>query len=62
MVSNFLFLFTLHLQLLVKKYTMERLAEVYRVSCEKSRDTASLNEYDWIPGKIVRCFYDKDFR
>ncbi|CAJ2649386.1 unnamed protein product [Trifolium pratense] len=48
--------------LLVKKYTMERLAEVYRVSCEKSRDTASLNEYDWIPGKIVRCFYDKDFR
>jgi sister-chromatid-cohesion protein PDS5 len=50
------------LQLLVKKYTMERLAEVYRVSCEKSRDTASLNEYDWIPGKIVRCFYDKDFR
>ncbi|XP_058753154.1 sister chromatid cohesion protein PDS5 homolog A-like isoform X1 [Vicia villosa] len=48
--------------LLVKKYTMERLAEVFRVYCEKSCDTANLNEYYWIPGKIVRCFYDKDFR
>ncbi|KAI5414430.1 sister chromatid cohesion protein PDS5 homolog A isoform X3 [Lathyrus oleraceus] len=48
--------------LLVKKYTMERLAEVYRVYCEKSCDIANLNEYYWIPGKIIRCFYDKDFR
>ncbi|RDX89521.1 Sister chromatid cohesion protein PDS5-like B, partial [Mucuna pruriens] len=48
--------------LLVKKYTMERLAEVYRVVCEKSSDTVNPNEYNWIPGKILRCFYDKDFR
>ncbi|XP_052727860.1 sister chromatid cohesion protein PDS5 homolog A isoform X4 [Vigna angularis] len=48
--------------LLVKKYTMERLAEVYRVLCEKSSDTVIPNEYNWIPGKILRCFYDKDFR
>ncbi|XP_047148775.1 sister chromatid cohesion protein PDS5 homolog A-like isoform X1 [Vigna umbellata] len=48
--------------ILVKKYTMERLAEVYRVVCEKSSDTVNPNEYNWIPGKILRCFYDKDFR
>ncbi|KAL2339290.1 hypothetical protein Fmac_013736 [Flemingia macrophylla] len=48
--------------LLVKKYTMERLAEVYRVVCEKSSDTVNPDEYNWIPGKILRCFYDKDFR
>ncbi|XP_061339796.1 sister chromatid cohesion protein PDS5 homolog A-like isoform X2 [Gastrolobium bilobum] len=48
--------------LLVKKYTMERLPEMYRVFCEKSGDLVNPNEYDWIPGKILRCFYDKDFR
>ncbi|KAK7303437.1 hypothetical protein RJT34_14343 [Clitoria ternatea] len=48
--------------LLVKKYTMERLAEIYRVSCENSSNAVKPNEYDWIPGKILRCFYDKDFR
>ncbi|CAI8590496.1 unnamed protein product [Vicia faba] len=47
---------------LVKKYTMERLAEIYRVFCEKSSDTVNPSGYDWIPGKILRCFYDKDFR
>ncbi|KAI9123829.1 hypothetical protein K1719_005129 [Acacia pycnantha] len=49
--------------LLVKKYTMDRLAEVYRVFCEKSSNS-SVNpfEFDWIPGKILRCFYDRDFR
>ncbi|CAK8531255.1 unnamed protein product [Lathyrus sativus] len=47
---------------LVKKYTMERLAEIYRVFCEKSSDTVIPSGYDWIPGKILRCFYDKDFR
>ncbi|XP_027333272.1 sister chromatid cohesion protein PDS5 homolog A-like isoform X2 [Abrus precatorius] len=46
----------------VKKYTMERLAEVYRVVCEKSCDSVNPNEYNWIPGKFLRCFYDKDFR
>ncbi|XP_019440010.1 PREDICTED: sister chromatid cohesion protein PDS5 homolog A-B [Lupinus angustifolius] len=48
--------------LLVKKYTMERLAEIYRAFCENSSDTVKPNEYDWIPRKILRCFYDKDFR
>ncbi|XP_019425447.1 PREDICTED: sister chromatid cohesion protein PDS5 homolog A-A-like isoform X1 [Lupinus angustifolius] len=47
---------------LVKKYTMERLAEIYRVFCEISSDTVNPNEYVWIPGKILRCFFDKDFR
>ncbi|KAI4298831.1 hypothetical protein L6164_032348 [Bauhinia variegata] len=46
----------------VKKYTMERLAEIYRVFCEKSDSSVNPNEYDWIPAKILRCFYDKDFR
>lgn len=49
--------------LLVKKYTMERLAEMYRVYCLKCADgSIKTNEFDWIPGKILRCYYDKDFR
>ncbi|XP_063940236.1 sister chromatid cohesion protein PDS5 homolog A isoform X2 [Daucus carota subsp. sativus] len=48
--------------LLVKKYTMERLAEIYSKSCLECSNRESDDEYDWIPGKILRCFYDKDFR
>ncbi|XP_050213901.1 sister chromatid cohesion protein PDS5 homolog A isoform X2 [Mercurialis annua] len=49
--------------LLVKRYTMERLAEIFRVYCVKSSEgSISYGEYDWIPGKILRCLYDKDFR
>lgn len=49
--------------LLVKSYTMERLAEIYRTSCMKhSSGSAKDEEYDWIVSKILRCFYDKDFR
>ncbi|KAL0443057.1 UNVERIFIED_CONTAM: Sister chromatid cohesion protein PDS5 [Sesamum latifolium] len=49
--------------LLVKKYTMERLADIYRVSCmNRSNGSIENDEYDWIVGKILRCFYDKDFR
>ncbi|KAI3870579.1 hypothetical protein MKX03_022772 [Papaver bracteatum] len=49
--------------LLVKKYTMDRLAEIYRLYCFKCSDgSMNCNEYDWIPAKIVRCSYDKDFR
>ncbi|KAJ4704111.1 sister chromatid cohesion protein PDS5-like A-like [Melia azedarach] len=49
--------------LLVKKYTMERLAEVFRGYCLRySNGSINQNEYDWIPGKILRCFFDKDFR
>ncbi|XP_062162943.1 sister chromatid cohesion protein PDS5 homolog A [Alnus glutinosa] len=49
--------------LLVKKYTMERLAEINRVYCVKCSDgLINPDDFDWIPGKILRCFYDKDFR
>ncbi|KAF3451892.1 hypothetical protein FNV43_RR07988 [Rhamnella rubrinervis] len=49
--------------LLVKKYTLERLAEIYRAYCVKRSDVSiELDEFEWIPGKILRCFYDKDFR
>ncbi|XP_058199465.1 sister chromatid cohesion protein PDS5 homolog A isoform X2 [Rhododendron vialii] len=49
--------------LLVKKYTMERLAEIYRTFClSHSGDSTKNDDFDWIPGKILRCFYDKDFR
>ncbi|KAK6133264.1 hypothetical protein DH2020_033025 [Rehmannia glutinosa] len=51
------------LLLLVKRYSMERLADIYRISCMKrSSDSTKDDEYDWIVGKILRCFYDKDFR
>ncbi|KAK7412751.1 hypothetical protein VNO78_04347 [Psophocarpus tetragonolobus] len=48
--------------LLVKKYTMERLAEIYQDFCKNSSNTVNPSAYDWIPAKIIRCFYDKDFR
>ncbi|KAL3625005.1 hypothetical protein CASFOL_031673 [Castilleja foliolosa] len=49
--------------LLVKRYTMERLADIYRIYCTKiSSDSTKDDGYDWIVGKILRCFYDKDFR
>ncbi|XP_020090102.1 sister chromatid cohesion protein PDS5 homolog A isoform X1 [Ananas comosus] len=47
----------------VKKYTMERLADLYRLYCQKSSDgTISSDNFEWIPGKILKCLYDKDFR
>ncbi|PIA26794.1 hypothetical protein AQUCO_08800003v1 [Aquilegia coerulea] len=47
----------------VKRYTMERLAEIYRIYCLKCSDgSISTIEFEWIPGRILRCFYDKDFR
>ncbi|XP_043688840.1 sister chromatid cohesion protein PDS5 homolog A-B isoform X2 [Telopea speciosissima] len=49
--------------ILVKRYAMERLAEIYRLYCLKYSDGSSnSNEYDWLPGKILKCFFDKDFR
>ncbi|KAG8385890.1 hypothetical protein BUALT_Bualt03G0092100 [Buddleja alternifolia] len=49
--------------LLIKRYSMERLADIYRVSCMNRSSGATKNdEYDWIVGKILRCFYDKDLR
>ncbi|KAI3718580.1 hypothetical protein L6452_19457 [Arctium lappa] len=46
--------------LLVKKYTMERLSDIYRTWCSKQIGGLNL-DYDWIPGRILRCFCDKDF-
>lgn len=47
----------------VKKYSMERLADLYRQYCVKSSDgSVSLEEFKWIPAKILRCLYDRDFR
>ncbi|KAL1537227.1 sister chromatid cohesion protein PDS5 B-like isoform X1 [Salvia divinorum] len=49
--------------LLVKRYTMERIADIYKASCTKqSRGMTENGEFHWIVGKILRCFYDKDFR
>ncbi|CAI9783991.1 unnamed protein product [Fraxinus pennsylvanica] len=47
----------------VKSYTMERLADIYRCYCLNcSSESTMTYQYDWIVGKILRCFYDKDFR
>lgn len=47
----------------VRMYTLERLAEIYRVYCSKCLDgSISDNEFEWIPQKIIMCCYDKDFR
>lgn len=51
------------IQLIVKSYTMERLAELYSLYCSKYSDgSISAAEFEWIPGRILRCLYDKDFR
>lgn len=48
---------------LVKKYTMERLADIFRGCCLRNfNGSINHNEFEWIPGKILRCLYDKDFR
>ncbi|XP_051135633.1 sister chromatid cohesion protein PDS5 homolog A-like isoform X2 [Andrographis paniculata] len=48
--------------LLVKKYTMERLADIHRVSCKNQPNSGTnVGEYDWIIRKLLRCFYDRDF-
>ncbi|XP_074591324.1 sister chromatid cohesion protein PDS5 homolog A-like isoform X2 [Curcuma longa] len=47
----------------VKKYTMERLVDLHRLYCSKSSDgSTNLDDCKWIPGKILRCLYDRDFR
>ncbi|XP_020691826.1 sister chromatid cohesion protein PDS5 homolog A [Dendrobium catenatum] len=47
----------------VKWYTVGRLADVYRCYCLKHTN-ALLNDddFEWIPGRVLRCLYDKDFR
>uniref|UniRef100_A0A0D9WPC5 Uncharacterized protein n=1 Tax=Leersia perrieri TaxID=77586 RepID=A0A0D9WPC5_9ORYZ len=48
----------------VKCYTMERLADIYNFYCLRAASDSSVNSdnFEWIPGKILRCLYDKDFR
>uniref|UniRef100_A0A1J3FJR8 Sister chromatid cohesion protein PDS5-like protein B n=1 Tax=Noccaea caerulescens TaxID=107243 RepID=A0A1J3FJR8_NOCCA len=49
--------------ILVKTYTMERLTELFRVYCLRCAEgKAGTGDFDWIPVKILRCLYDKDFR
>ncbi|KAL1214039.1 putative sister chromatid cohesion protein PDS5 [Cardamine amara subsp. amara] len=49
--------------ILVKTYTMERLTVLFRVYCLRCADgKAGTGDFDWIPGKILRCLYDRDFR
>ncbi|ESQ39921.1 hypothetical protein EUTSA_v10000739mg [Eutrema salsugineum] len=49
--------------ILVKTYTMERLTELFRVYCLwYAEGKVGTGDFDWIPGKILRCLYDKDFR
>ncbi|KAL3643305.1 hypothetical protein CASFOL_014120 [Castilleja foliolosa] len=49
--------------ILVKRYTMERLADIHRISCTSHSEGSTENgAYSWIVGKILRCFCDKDFR
>ncbi|KAG2605958.1 sister chromatid cohesion protein PDS5 homolog A-like isoform X3 [Panicum virgatum] len=45
----------------VKCYAMERLADIYKLYCQRGSDSYS-DDFEWIPGKILRCIYDKDFR
>jgi sister-chromatid-cohesion protein PDS5 len=46
----------------VKCYTMERLADIYKIYCLRGSDNSTTDDFEWIPGKIFRCLYDKDFR
>ncbi|CAN6479783.1 unnamed protein product [Victoria cruziana] len=47
----------------VKRYTQERLVELYRLRCLKCSDPSfDYDEYKWLPRQILRCFYDNDLR
>ncbi|XP_006656003.1 sister chromatid cohesion protein PDS5 homolog A [Oryza brachyantha] len=47
----------------VKCYTMERLADIYKFYCLSGSDSSiNSDDFEWVPGKILRCLYDKDFR
>lgn len=46
----------------MKNYTLERLSDIYRTWCLKKIGGLNVNhDYDWIPGRILRSFFDKDF-
>ncbi|CAM6113881.1 unnamed protein product [Calypogeia fissa] len=48
----------------VREDTLHKLAEVYRNYTTKCNEGLSAvdDQFEWIPSKIVRCCYDKDFR
>ncbi|KAL3693850.1 hypothetical protein R1sor_007501 [Riccia sorocarpa] len=48
----------------VRKDTLQKLAQVYRTYTSKCKEGIwTMDEqFEWIPSKIVRCAYDKDFR
>ncbi|KAH9314048.1 hypothetical protein KI387_022675, partial [Taxus chinensis] len=47
----------------VRKHTLEKLAELYRVYCSNCLDGSVGNfEFDWIPKEVLRSCYDMDFR
>ncbi len=50
------------LQVFVRKDTLQKLTEVYKIYCTKCIDgSVTLDkQFEWIPSKIVRCCYDKD--
>nr|XP_043623301.1 sister chromatid cohesion protein PDS5 homolog B-like isoform X2 [Erigeron canadensis] len=47
--------------ILIRKYTMERLSDIYRTWCLKQIGVSNFNDdFDWIPGKLLKCYYYKD--
>lgn len=52
------------MQVLVRKEAFQRLAEVYKAYATKCYDglTAIDKQLEWIPGKLLRCCYDKDVK
>ncbi|KAK4800886.1 hypothetical protein SAY86_021373 [Trapa natans] len=40
---------------------MEKLSDIFRAHLAQTDESID-TKFDWIPGKIIRCFYDKDFR
>ena len=51
----------MNLQLVVKCYTMERLADIYKLYSQRDSSTNS-DDFEWVLGKILRCLYEKYFR
>eukprot|EP00250_Pteridium_aquilinum_P017571 c23690_g1_i1 orf=2-3739(-) len=51
-------------KVLVRKEAFQRLSEVYRAYAGKCYDGVSCidKQLEWIPGKLLRCCYDKDVK
>ncbi|KAL4585339.1 hypothetical protein LXL04_009957 [Taraxacum kok-saghyz] len=45
----------------VKKYTLERLSDIYKTWCLKKVGDLNVNlDYDWIPARILKSLFDND--